>query len=82
MEVRETDVQICKKKHLFQTVAPATSTWVFHSPQEAKPGRISPGAQNVHNPKCTECTISRKVISMYGIKELPACWEIEEIPKA
>ena len=32
--------------------------------------------------KCTGWTIPRKVISMYGIKELPACWEIEEIPKA
>ena len=32
--------------------------------------------------KCTECTIPWKVISMYGMKELPACWEIEEIPKA
>ena len=28
--------------------------------------------------KCTKW----KVISMYNIKELPACWEIEEIPKA
>ena len=27
----------------------ATSTWVSHPPQEAKPGRFSPGAQNVHN---------------------------------